>query len=423
MKRFFGLVAALTLALSLSAAAVQVGDAVGERFTLPVYEAEWEVLRLTNAARLARGLTPLSMFDRLHQASRTRARELAADYRSDHTRPDGSNCFTVLDDVALTDWSVVGENIAQGQRNSAEVVTAWMNSPGHRSNILGSDYRHVGVGYGTEDHQGYGTVWEQMFLDKDCTYSSLSVEPASMVLEAGGTLAGLDVTVTLHCAVHGDCILPLSPGMCYDYDETAAGTQSVRVVYTDSRQKDLTGTLTVLRAPLSKCSPWAREELVRAAEGGIIPPRLTGADFTAGMTRAEFAATAVALYDAMGGVETGTAENPFSDTGDPAVLRAWSLGIVSGVGGGRFDPEGPLTREQAAVMLAQTYRALGGTVEGGSPSFPDKGEISPWALEAVAFLAGRGLVQGDNAGRFLPRSALTRESALLMAVRMWEKLG
>ena len=42
MKRFFGLVAALTLALSLSAAAVQVGDAVGERFTLPVYEAEWE---------------------------------------------------------------------------------------------------------------------------------------------------------------------------------------------------------------------------------------------------------------------------------------------------------------------------------------------------------------------------------------------
>lgn len=58
MKRFFGLVAALTLALSLSAAAVQVGDAVGERFTLPVYEAEWEVLRLTNAARLARGLRP-----------------------------------------------------------------------------------------------------------------------------------------------------------------------------------------------------------------------------------------------------------------------------------------------------------------------------------------------------------------------------
>ena len=105
------------------------------------------------------------------------------------------------------------------------------------------------------------------------------------------------------------------------------------------------------------------------------------------------------------------------------MLRAWSLGIVSGVGGGRFDPEGPLTREQAAVMLAQTYRALGGTVEGGSPSFPDKGEISPWALEAVAFLAGRGLVQGDNAGRFLPRSALTRESALLMAVRMREKLG
>lgn len=158
MKRFFGLVAALTLALSLSAAAVQVGDAVGERFTLPVYEAEWEVLRLTNAARLARGLAPLSMFDRLHQASRTRARELAADYRSDHTRPDGSNCFTVLDDVALTDWSVVGENIAQGQRNSAEVVTAWMNSPGHRANILEGEFTHMGAGY-----DGLYS-WEQLFL-------------------------------------------------------------------------------------------------------------------------------------------------------------------------------------------------------------------------------------------------------------------
>lgn len=413
---------ALGTAVCLAAVCLAVPAGAADRQSEGISDFEWQVLALINKERMGQGLAPLTAFSTLQKAAHIRTDDLAVEYRGDHTRPNGERCDSVLPPLGLYYYHF-GENIAAGYTSPESVMVAWMNSPGHRANILGSDYRHVGVGYGTEDHQGYGTVWEQMFLDKDCTYSSLSVEPASVVLEAGGTLAGLDVTVTLHCAVHGDCILPLSPGMCYDYDETAAGTQSVRVVYTDSRQKDLTGTLTVLRAPWSKCSPWAREELVRAAEGGIIPPRLTGTDFTAGMTRAEFAATAVALYDAMGGVETGTAENPFSDTGDPAVLRAWSLGIVSGVGGGRFDPEGPLTREQAAVMLAQTYRALGGTVEGGSPSFPDKGEISPWALEAVAFLAGRGLVQGDNAGRFLPRSALTRESALLMAVRMWEKLG
>ena len=237
MKRFFGLVAALTLALSLSAAAVQVGDAVGERFTLPVYEAEWEVLRLTNAARLARGLAPLSMFDRLHQASRTRARELAADYRSDHTRPDGSNCFTVLDDVALTDWSVVGENIAQGQRNSAEVVTAWMNSPGHRANILEGEFTHMGAGY-----DGLYS-WEQLFLGA-CSPRPEKVlaGPAGERFPVGTSLDEMGAVLVLRCS-HGASCLPVTAGMCQGYDPEAAGTQTVTVSY-GGRSVEMTVTLT-----------------------------------------------------------------------------------------------------------------------------------------------------------------------------------
>ena len=237
MKRFFCLVTALTLVLSLSAAAVQVGDAVGERFTLPVHEAEWELLRLTNAERLARGLAPLSMLDGLHRASRTRAGELTADYRSDHTRPDGSSCFTVLDDVAVTDWSVVGENIAQGQRSPAEVVAAWMNSPGHRANLLEGAFTHMGAGY-----DGLYS-WEQLFLG-DCSPRPEKVlaGPAGERLPVGAAIDEMGAVLVLSCP-HGESYLPVTAGMCQGYDPEAEGTQTVMVSY-GGRSVEMTVTLT-----------------------------------------------------------------------------------------------------------------------------------------------------------------------------------
>ncbi len=398
---------AWALAVGLAMGLLAPGARAASRADVGLNEMEWEVLRLVNEARISEGLSPLSACAGLQEASHTRAADLVAEYRSDHTRPDGSECFTVLTPLGLS-FSAAGENIAAGYQTPASVMAAWMASPGHRSNILSGEFTHLGVGYGT-GNRVYGQVWEQMFLGDRCSYSDLRLDVETAVLGSAQTVEDLDLTVSVTCARHGACVLPLSAGM---YTFTQGGGE-IRVEY-----QGLTEELSLLYGPWTAASQWASEELMQALQAGLIPEGLTGKDFRQTMTRAECAAAAVALYEALGGTVPSVEGSPFSDTDDPAVVQAWALGIVSGTGGGRFEPEGSLTREQAAAILARTWAALGGETAGGSLSFADGGQISPWAREAVAFLAGRGVAVGDEAGRFLPQSPLTREAALLLSVRM-----
>lgn len=403
---------AVGLTACLLAVALMAPAVAATRQEIGLSEQEWEVLKRANQERMAKGLSPLSAFSTLQKAAHVRSNDLAVEYRSDHTRPDGTSCFSVLKPLGLS-YRAVGENIAAGYQTPASVMDAWMNSSGHRANLLSQSFHHLGVGFGHETKQGYGTVWEQMFLDSDCTFSEMSVEPSTVVLGQNQALSDIDATVTIQCRVHGTSVMPLLSEMCQGGD-----TGTIQVRY-----QGLSTTLTVSRAPWSKANSWATGELNQAASVGLIPTCLEKTDFTATITRAEFAAVAVKLYEAMGGTLPQTQESPFTDTKDGAVIQAHALGIVSGVGGGRFAPGEPLTREQAAVMLAQTHKALGGTVNGGAEHFPDSAQISSWALESVRFMAGKGLIQGDHMGRFLPKYELTRESALLIAVRMEEKLA
>ena len=92
-----------------------------------------EVVRLVNAERTSRGLSPLAMDDRAMQAAQVRAEEVSIAF--DHLRPDGRRCFTALSDAGIT-YRAAGENIALGQTTAQRVVADWMNSPGHRENLL-----------------------------------------------------------------------------------------------------------------------------------------------------------------------------------------------------------------------------------------------------------------------------------------------
>lgn len=117
-------------------------------------EFEAEVLRLTNLERTAQGLSPLSAGSAAAQsAADVRAAEIGT--RFSHTRPNGSSCFTALTDAGIS-YRAAGENIAKGHRTPAQVVEGWMNSDGHRRNILSEDFTHLAVGY-----IDYG--WVQLF--------------------------------------------------------------------------------------------------------------------------------------------------------------------------------------------------------------------------------------------------------------------
>lgn len=121
---------------------------------------EQEVWALVNEARAANGLEALQYDYTLAEAAGKRAEELVSNLS--HNRPDGSVCFTVLEEYGIRYWSA-GENIAAGFTDAATVMNGWLNSPGHYMNIMG-DYSHIGVGHYTD---AYGTeYWVQLFITK-----------------------------------------------------------------------------------------------------------------------------------------------------------------------------------------------------------------------------------------------------------------
>lgn len=116
------------------------------------------VVAQCNAVRNANGVLPLSESETLSKAAAQRAKE-AATQRS-HIRPDGTQYYTTVT-AALNPY--VGENLAGGSYTSETVVTAWMNSAGHRENILDNRFHYIGVGYYVSET---GTIyWCELFSD------------------------------------------------------------------------------------------------------------------------------------------------------------------------------------------------------------------------------------------------------------------
>ena len=184
-----------------------------------------------------------------------------------------------------------------------------------------------------------------------------------------------------------------------------------------------------------KCSNWAAPTMKAAVENRLIPndyyfnPYVD--DMSRPMTRQEFAAVALQLFDVMGGIlPMGTQERDsyyegehFEDVYDENVEMAYLLKIVDGTGDTTFSPDETLTREQAATMLSRVWTALGKTVPAATTTtFADNAAISGWAKTGVAFLASNGIVDGMGDNKFEPRKNLSIQEAMTMAERMLEKL-
>jgi len=143
-----------------------------------------EVVRLVNAERANDGRRALANTNSaLNAAAQKRAEEIAVKY--DHERPDGSSCFTVFTEHGLI-FGAAGENIAIGQPTPAWVVTAWMNSPGHRSNILGLEANFNYIGVGVYEREDGALCWVQLFIN-DYT---VPVDPDAGKMDGGGSGSG-----------------------------------------------------------------------------------------------------------------------------------------------------------------------------------------------------------------------------------------
>lgn len=118
------------------------------------------VIDLTNAERKKQGLPALQAYPELNNVADMKAKDMNDKGYFSHTSPTYGSPFDMMRDFGIT-YQSAGENIAQGQRSPEEVVKAWMNSEGHRANILNDKYTHIGVGF---DEGGY--EWVQMFVKK-----------------------------------------------------------------------------------------------------------------------------------------------------------------------------------------------------------------------------------------------------------------
>ena len=121
-----------------------------------------DVFRLTNLERINAGRSALGRLTALSEVAQLRAGEIIIRLDQDHRRPDGREFFTILDDYGV-ERMFEGENLAAGQRSPADVVREWMESPGHRRNIVNEDFTYLGVGV-TMDHTGR-IYWVQLFID------------------------------------------------------------------------------------------------------------------------------------------------------------------------------------------------------------------------------------------------------------------
>ena len=119
---------------------------------------EDEVIRLVNAERAKNGLSALQKDEGATAAAHIRAKEIVQSFS--HTRPDGSSCFTAAKQLGLS-YNTAGENIASGYADPQQVVNGWMNSEGHRRNILSSSFTKLGTGCFSS---GGVLYWTQFFI-------------------------------------------------------------------------------------------------------------------------------------------------------------------------------------------------------------------------------------------------------------------
>lgn len=226
------------LAVLLTASLLAVQPAHAATYKDISNTSEWEVLRLVNKERLAEGEEALSMFASIQKSARIRGTEIRKVFS--HTRPNDTECFTVLNERKVS-YRSAGENIAAGQSTAEFVMTSWMNSPGHKANILSGSFQHIGIGY--KKGGSYYHNWVQMFVG-GCEIDSIKVNSKDKIKDykKGTSVDDLNRYLVIKCE-HGTSYTPIVAKMCKGYNKNKLGKQTVKVTF---QGKETTFTVNIV---------------------------------------------------------------------------------------------------------------------------------------------------------------------------------
>ena len=330
------------------------------------------VLFWTNIERARHGLPALKAADALDSAADIRAAELARSFS--HTRPNGSKWHTALSANGIS-YSGAAENIAAGQSDPCEAVSAWMNSDGHRSNILSGKYTHLGVGYYYSSSSKYSQYWEQLFASASFSGSrgsfyvaptGVSADKSSLSIPVGGTAQLKGIPAPIYATSEITCVSS-NPNVV-----KVTGTQVN--VFTVKGAANGTATLTV------KCGSYSCSVRVTVGNGSVF-----------------------------------TDTNPASPY-YPAIVWASENGIAAGYGDGSFRPNETCTKAQSLTFL---WRAEGSPQVSGTNPFSDVSSSSPY-YKAILWAYRSGIAGAEYGSSFQPNRQCSRAD---MVLYIWRSAG
>lgn len=184
----------------------------------------------------------------------------------------------------------------------------------------------------------------------------------------------------------------------------------------------------VLALPSDSPSEWAQAEVEAARNKNLVLVEANG-NFQANITRRLFCALVVNMVEnVLGDPVAVTIVNPFQDTREEAIIKAYQLGIVNGISATEFAPDAQITREQIAVMMMRGARKIDELQRStyayvptaSTVSFADQGQISAWALQDVQAASVLGIMKGVGENRINPLGNTTVEQSILLITRMFD---
>lgn len=425
-----------------------------------VYTQAYKVLEMVNKERNAVGLGSLVMDEDLLDAAMLRAAECVLYYS--HTRPNGEDCFSASSKMS-------GENIAIGYTSAEAVMNGWMNSPGHKANILNTSFQSIGIGC---FYDGYGYTWTQCFgrssgqagakrTDRYAEYDLSALEENANVMLEDATFtldAGEKAQLNMRVVNQGFSyfIVDIDPDS-YTWSSDSdvvkvdakglitakkAGSAVVTGVNKGNSNNTLTCLVTVNQPNKVsvvdafsdiKSGAWYVNAIQYAYDYKIMKGRTDGTFApNANITRADFATI---LYN-MRNNPNVTAGNIFKDVADgkyytKPVLWAYENGIAQGYPNGNYGVADNIQREQLALMLYRYGKLIGydlsytkGCLKG---KFVDENNVSSWAVTAMEWAVSQGIMSGKgNASdphnyRLDPKGNATRAECASMIMKLLEK--
>lgn len=405
------------------------------------------VLFWINTERARYGLSPLLTTDALNRAAGIRASEIPRSFS--HVRPDGRAIDTVLDECGIPAY-YVGENIGGGYADPCAAVRAWMESSGHRDNILNPQFSYIGNGYYYADSTTYKRHWSQLFVgmtEYPGAKSSFYVAPTGLTLsrselslsvgQTAGILAGIEpayATEAITCVSSDSSVLEVTviEVNAIGIKGVSDGTATLRIACGDivrsvtvtvgsgtaALQNSSDPSVSFRDVPAS--SPFY-SAISRAAKNGIV------SGYSDGSFRPDGACTRAHvltfLWRASNCPEPESSINPFTDVAASspfykAILWGYHEGITSGITATEFCPDDICTRAQVVTFL---WRYYGRPAGGKGVYFADMLRLNSDFTSAIGWAAAEGIAAGYSDGSFRPYGTCTRAHVVSFLYRSFKQ--